>query len=72
MVEVKIIELERDIEIGDIIRYIYWNLCYEVVVLKLKKRVKRSVVCLIVYYVFCGLFFYWIIIEEDKEICFDG
>lgn len=71
-VEAKTIESERDIEIGDIIRYTYWNLCHEAVVLKLKKSAKRSVVCSIAHYAFCGPFSYRTIIKEDKEIRFDG
>lgn len=76
------IKFKEDINEGDIIWYIYWNLWYEVVVVKIldkenegkneEKIIRIIVECEIVYYVFCGLFFYWIIKKELKIIWLDG
>lgn len=42
------------------------------VVLEKLDIIERLVVLLIVYYVFCGVCFYWIIIVEDKKFMFSG
>lgn len=71
-VTVKPILSENDIEKGDIIRYSYWNLWHEAVVLKKEKTTNRSVVCSIAHYAFCGPFSHRTIKRERKEIRFDG
>lgn len=71
-VSVKPILSENDIEVGDIIRYSYWNLWHEAVVLEKTKSTQRSVVCLIAHYAFCGPFSHRKIKSESKEIRLDG
>ncbi|XP_061163618.1 uncharacterized protein LOC133172683 [Saccostrea echinata] len=63
---------EQDVEMGDIIRYSYYNLWHEAVVLEKKRTTEKSVVCTIAHYAFCGIFSHRTIKEEELEICYDG
>eukprot|EP00105_Crassostrea_gigas_P008583 XP_011423192.1 PREDICTED: uncharacterized protein LOC105325365 [Crassostrea gigas] len=71
-VGVKPIVSERDVQKGDIIRYSYWNLWHDAVVLEVSNTNKNSVVCSIAHYAFCGPFSHRTIKEEMKEIPFNG
>lgn len=71
-VRVKPIVMESDVEKGDIIRYSYWNLWHEAVVLEKTKTSKNSVVCSIAHYTFCGIFSHRTIKEEKFVIWLDG
>lgn len=66
------IKSEEDIKKGDIIRYTYWNLWHEAVVLKIEDKTKKNVVCTIAHYAFCGPFSLRTIIQEPKTIRLDG
>lgn len=70
-VSVKPIVLETDIQIGDIIRYSYWYLWHEAVVLEKTKVNKKTVECIIAHYAFCGPFSHRTIKKEDKTIRLD-
>lgn len=71
-VSLKPIQSENDIKKGDIIRFSYWNLWHEAVVLEKQQRTRRGVVCSIAHYAFCGPFSHRTIKTESKEIRFDG
>lgn len=71
-VEVKPIVNEKDIEKGDIIRYSYWNLWHEAVVLEKMKTTNSSVECKIAHYAFCGLFSFRTIKEENLLVQLKG
>ncbi|XP_062597674.1 uncharacterized protein LOC134259094 [Saccostrea cucullata] len=71
-VKLKPVVTEQDIEMGDIIRYSYYNLWHEAVVLEKKSPTEKSVVCTIAHYAFCGIFAHRTIKEEELEIKFDG
>lgn len=71
-VSLKPIQSENDIKIGDIIRFSYWNLWHEAVVLQKQQTTRRGVVCSIAHYAFCGPFSHRTIKTESKEIRFDG
>lgn len=71
-VSVKPIVSEGDVQKGDIIRYSYWNLWHDAVVLEVSKTNKKAVVCFIAHYAFCGLFSHRTIKEERKEIQLNG
>ena len=71
-VRVKPIEAEGDVEKGDIIRYSYWNLWHEAVVLEKPKVVKNTLVCSIAHYAFCGPFNHRTIREEILNIRLAG
>lgn len=71
-VGVKPIVSEGDVQKGDIIRYSYWNLWHDAVVLEVSKKTKKAVVCSIAHYAFCGIFSHRTIIEERKEIQLNG
>lgn len=70
-VRVKPIQSENDIEIGDIIRFPYWKLWHEAVVLEKLRTTEKSVVCSIAHYAFCGPFSHRTIKTESKAIRFD-
>lgn len=57
---------------GDIIRYTYWNLWHEAVVLKILKTTQTTVECQIAHYAFCGLFSHRTIKSETKTFRLDG
>ena len=71
-VSVKPIVAEGDVEKGDIIRYSYWNLWHEAVVLEKPKVVKNTLVCSIAHYAFCGPFNHRTIKEEILNIRLAG
>lgn len=71
-VGVKPIVSEGDVQKGDIIRYSYWNLWHDAVVLEVSKKTKKAVVCSIAHYAFRGIFSHRTIIEERKEIQLNG
>lgn len=71
-VSLKPIQSENDIKKGDIIRFSYWNLWHEAVVLEKQQKTRRGVVCSIAHYAFCGPFSHRTIKTESKEIRFDG
>lgn len=50
----------------------YCILLYDVVVINKEKYIEKVVILIIVYYVFCGLKEYWIIVIEIKEFNLDG
>jgi hypothetical protein len=71
-VKVKPIVTESDVEKGDIIRYSYWNLWHEAVVLEKTRTSRNTVECAIAHYAFCGVFSHRTIKEEKIEIRLDG
>lgn len=76
LLEVTKIRIEREtlqqISKGDIIRYTYWNLWHEAVVLKILKKTETTVKCQIAHYAFCGLFSHRTIKSEPKTFRSDG
>lgn len=62
----------QDILKGDIIRYSYWNLWHEAVVLEISEEMPSCVKCFIAHYAFCGPFSHRTIIKELVSITFDG
>lgn len=70
-VSVKQIVSETDIQIGDVIRFSYWYLWHDAVVLEKTKVNQKTVYCTIAHYAFCGPFSYRTIKKEKKEIRLD-
>lgn len=70
--KIPIESFEDDIKRGDIIRYRYFTLWHEAVVLEIEKKTKKQVVCSIAHYAFCGPFSLRTIIRDPKTIRFDG
>lgn len=76
------IKSKKDIKEGDIIRYTYWNLWHEAVVVEItdkenkgkngKKITRKTVECKIAHYAFCGPFSHRTIKKEPKTIRLDG
>lgn len=76
------IKSKEDINEGDIIRYTYWNLWHEAVVVKIpdkenegkneEKITRTTVECEIAHYAFCGPFSHRTIKKEPKTIRLDG
>ncbi|XP_052775099.1 uncharacterized protein LOC128213444 [Mya arenaria] len=71
-VSVKPILSADDVKIGDVIRYTYYLLHHEAVVLKMKGVDRSSVKVSIAHYAFRGFLTYRKIIEEAITIRFDG
>lgn len=71
-VSIKPIESEEDVQKGDIIRFSYWNLWHDAVVLEVGKTSNRAIVCSIAHYAFCGPFSHRTIRDEWKEIQLNG
>ncbi|XP_052814898.1 uncharacterized protein LOC128241839 [Mya arenaria] len=61
-----------DVAPGDIIRYYYWNLLHDAVVLETEHSNKTSMKCRIAHYAFCGLFSHRTIKDEEVTLPFDG
>lgn len=70
--KIPIESFEDDIKKGDIIRYRYFTLWHEAVVLEIEKKTKKQVECSIAHYAFCGPFSLRTIIRDPKTIRFDG
>ncbi|XP_052814819.1 uncharacterized protein LOC128241774 [Mya arenaria] len=71
-VSVKPILSADDVHAGDVIRYTYYNLLHEGVVLETKGADKSSVNVSIAHYAFLGFLSHRTIIEEENTIRFDG
>ncbi|XP_052814885.1 uncharacterized protein LOC128241831 [Mya arenaria] len=71
-VSVKPILSADDVQAGDVIRYTYYNLLHEGVVLETKGADKSSVNVSIAHYAFLGFLSHRKIIEEENTIRFDG
>lgn len=71
-VKLRPIRKAEDVQRGDIIRYSYWNLWHEAVVLSVNNINKSSVTCQIAHYALCGFFSHKTIIEEQLKINFNG
>ncbi|CAC5380924.1 unnamed protein product [Mytilus coruscus] len=71
-VKLRPIKKAEDVQKGDIIRYSYWHLWHEAVVLSIEDVNKSYLKCYIAHYAFCGLFSYRTIIKEELKIHFDG
>lgn len=74
LLDVNTVEVEKadDIEKGDIIRYKYYGLWHEAVVLEKLDTTERSVALSIAHYAFCGVRSHRTIIAEDKKFMFSG
>lgn len=72
--DVDVIEIrsKNDIQIGDIIRYRYWRLWHDAIVLEKKEESKGAVTVSIAHYAFCGITSHRTILEEDKRIKLNG
>lgn len=72
--DVDVIEIrsKNDIQIGDIIRYRYWRLWHDAIVLQKKKESTDAVTLSIAHYAFCGITSHRTILREDKTIKLDG
>lgn len=72
--DVDVIEIrsKNDIQIGDIIRYRYWRLWHDAIVLEKIKESKGAVTLSIAHYAFCGITSHRTILAEDKTIKLDG
>lgn len=66
------IKSAEDVQVGDIIRYSYYNLWHEAVVLEIIDTQSKFVKCRIAHYAFCGLFSHRTIKQEEYKINFDG
>lgn len=65
------ITFEEDIKEGDIIRYRYWHLWHDAVVLEIIEKTNNHVVCFVAHYDFCGPFSLRTIKRDQKTIQFD-
>ncbi|XP_071125112.1 uncharacterized protein [Mytilus edulis] len=74
LLDVKLTQIRNaeDVKKGDIIRYSYWNLWHEAVVLSVNNINKSNLTCNIAHYAFCGFFSHRKIIEEQLKINFNG
>ncbi|XP_048741349.2 uncharacterized protein LOC125655199 isoform X2 [Ostrea edulis] len=61
-----------DVNVGDVIRYSYWNLWHDAVVLRIVKKESKFVLCEIAHYCFRGPFSHREIIREELKIYFKG
>ncbi|XP_056000008.1 uncharacterized protein LOC130048042 [Ostrea edulis] len=61
-----------DVNLGDVIRYSYWNLWHDAVVLRIVKKDSKFVLCEIAHYCYCGPFSQREIIREELKIDFKG
>ncbi|XP_048743471.2 uncharacterized protein LOC125656891 [Ostrea edulis] len=61
-----------DVNVGDVIRYSYWNLWHDAVVLRTVKKDSKFVLCEIAHYCFRGPFSHREIIREELKIYFKG
>ncbi|XP_061180430.1 uncharacterized protein LOC133188992 [Saccostrea echinata] len=66
------IKQSDDVNFGDIIRYSYWNLWHDAVVLKISKKEKKYLICEIAHYCFHGPFSHREIIREELKVSFNG
>ncbi|XP_052083690.1 uncharacterized protein LOC127721043 [Mytilus californianus] len=71
-VKLRPIRKAEDVQKGDIIRYSYWNLWHEAVVLSITTINKSNLTCCIAHYAFCGFLSHRTIIEEQLKIKFNG
>lgn len=71
-VDVLQIKVESDIEEGDIIRFSYWGLMHDAVVLQKHGSSKNDVVLTIAHYAFCGFYTHRTIREEKKAFPLNG
>ena len=71
-VNVKPIRKADDVNKGDIIRYTYYNLWHEAVVLEIKEVKDSYLKCDVAHYAFCGFTKHRTIISEELKIDFDG
>lgn len=62
----------QDINSGDIIRFSYYTLLHDAVVINKKRYTEEVVILTIAHYAFCGLKEYRTIVEEIKEFNLDG
>lgn len=74
LLSVDVIPITRadQVKAGDIIRYSYYNLWHDAVVLEMKRMKETYVICNIAHYAFCGIFSHRTIQAEDLKIAFDG
>lgn len=63
---------KEDIQKGDVIRYSYWNLWHEAVVLEISEVKNDYVTCFIAHYAFCGFFSHRTIKRELIFIYLNG
>lgn len=71
-VDVIQIKLESDIEEGDIIRFSYWGLMHDAVVLQKHGSSKNDVVLTIAHYAFCGFYTHRTIVEDKIPFRLNG
>ncbi|XP_062606877.1 uncharacterized protein LOC134268628 isoform X2 [Saccostrea cucullata] len=63
---------KNDVNIGDVIRYSYWNLWHDAVVLRIIRSEENYILCEIAHYGFHGPFSHREIIREILKIYFNG
>ncbi|CAC5380932.1 unnamed protein product [Mytilus coruscus] len=71
-VNIRPIEKASDVQKGNIIRYSYWNLWHDAVILDIKDADNSHVTCYIAHYAFCGIFSHRKIKREELRVYFDG
>ncbi|XP_063416048.1 uncharacterized protein LOC134697693 [Mytilus trossulus] len=71
-VNVRPIEKAEDVQKGNIIRYSYWNLWHDAVILDVRDVEESHVTCFIAHYAFCGIFSHRTILREKLRVYFDG
>lgn len=62
----------QDINSGDIIRFSYYTLLHDAVVINKKRYTEEVVILTIAHYAFCGLKEHRTIVEEEKKFNLDG
>lgn len=71
-VPIRTIRNKDDVQKGDVIRFSYWNLWHEAVVLEISEVKSDCIKCFIGHYAFCGLWSHRKIIKELISINFNG
>ncbi|VDI08193.1 Hypothetical predicted protein [Mytilus galloprovincialis] len=71
-VNVKPIVQAGDVQKGNILRYSYWNLWHDAVILEIKDVKESHVTCFIAHYAFCGIFSHRTILREELIVYFDS
>ncbi|XP_052083693.1 uncharacterized protein LOC127721045 [Mytilus californianus] len=66
------IKKAADVQRGNIIRYSYWNLWHDAVILDIKDVNESHVTCYIAHYAFCGILSHRTIIRDELRVYFDG
>jgi hypothetical protein len=62
----------NDVNIGDVIRYSYWNLWHDAVVLSIMRKESKFVLCKVAHYCFHSPFLHREIIAEELKIYLNG